>query len=387
MRGWVEKRGSSYRINIDTGTRDAEGNRKLIRETLKDVTKKEAEAALTKMLHELNTGLYIEPTKLSFSDYLDKWLPSHTREKLSPMSADRYQREIDNRIKPILGHIQLEKLTPVHIQAFVDEIIRAGHLKKDKPLSPEMITYDLKIVKTALKKAVQWGLIPRNPASSIAAPRATKKHKQEMHILTEDQIKKTLATLKQGKDYQKYVLILLLVSTGLRIGEALALEWSDIDFDNAVISVNKTVQRIKKEIIVKPPKTETSIRKVTIDDHLVATLKRHKARQSERRLLLANKWKGTTNKVFTGPIGGLTVPSTVEGWWIKFRPNVGLDNVRLHDLRHTHATHLLASGQVDIKTISARLGHKNASMTLNTYSHVLPAKERGAASVMAHLWS
>ncbi len=387
MRGWTEKRGNSYRINIDTGTRDAEGNRNLIRKTLKGVNKSEADAELTKILHELNTGLYIEPTKLSFSDYLDKWLPSHTREKLSPMSADRYQREIDNRIKPILGHIMLEKITPVHIQAFVDEIIRAGRLKEDKPLSPEMVTYDLKIVKAALKKAVQWSLIPRNPANNISAPRATKKHYQEMHILTEDQIKKTLTTLRQGNDFQKYALILLLVSTGLRIGEALALTWDDIDFDDAVISVDKTVQRIKKEIIVKQPKTESSIRKVTIDSHLVATLKHHKVKQNERRLKLANKWKGKDNNVFTGPTGGITVSSTMEGWWIKFRGQVGLENVRLHDLRHTHATHLLASGKIDIKTISARLGHKNAAMTLNVYSHVLPAKQREAASVMAHLWT
>jgi len=383
-RGYVQKRGNSYRIIVDTG-RTAEGNRKRLTKTFSG--KKEAEKELNRILHELDTGIFIEPVKLTFSQYLDKWLPSHTREKLSPMSAHRYQREIENRIKPILGHIPLEKLTPMHIQGFVDEIIRAGHLKADKPLSPEMVKYDLKIVKAALKKAVQWGLLPRNPAENISAPRATEKQEQEMHILTEEQIKQTLTTLKQGKSFQKYVLLLLLVSTGLRIGEALALTWEDIDFENEVIFVNKTVQRVGKEIVIKPPKTKSSIRKITIDGHLLAILKRHKARQNERRLQLANKWKGTSNKVFTGPTGGITVPSTVQNWWIKFRGQVGLDHVRLHDMRHTHATHLLASGKVDIKTIAARLGHKNAAMTLNVYSHVLPAKQREAASVMAHLWS
>ncbi|SFR14702.1 site-specific integrase [Desulfoscipio geothermicus] len=141
-----------------------------------------------------------------------------------------------------------------------------------------------------------------------------------------------------------------------------------------------------QEILIKPPKTESSIRKVTIDPHLTAMLKRHRIRQNEKRLKLGNKWKGNNNQVFTGPTGGLMVPSTVQNWWIKFREQNGLENVRLHDLRHTHATHLLASGKIDIKTIADRLGHKNAAMTLNVYSHVLPAKQREAALALAHLW-
>lgn len=248
-----------------------------------------------------------------------------------------------------------------------------------------MIKYDLKIVKAALKQAVLWGLIPRSPATNISAPRAA--GKKEMHILTEEQIKDLLTTLKAGKSFQRYVLILLLVSTGLRLGEALALTWADVDLDSEVITVNKTIQRIGKEILIKSPKTESSNRKVTIDPHLAAVLKRHRLRQKEKKLSLINKWKDAGDHVFTGPTGGLMVPSTVQNWWIKFRQQHGLDNVRPHDLRHSHATHLLASGKIDIKTIADRLGHKNAAMTLNVYSHVLPAKQREAATVLSHLWA
>jgi len=383
--GYVERRGKSWRIVIEAG-RKPDGSRNRIFKTMSGVTKKEAEAEMHRIANELTTGVYVEPSKLTLSEYLDQWLENHSKTRLSPMSAFRYKKEIENRIKPVIGHIRLEHLTPLAIQSFVDEIEKAGWLKSDKPLSAEMITYDLKIIKRALKQAVKWGLIPRNPASDIAAPQATKN--KEMNILTEEQIKNLLSTLKTGKDFQKYVLILLLVSTGLRLGEALALTWDDIDFEpeNEVILVNKTIQRVDGEILIKPPKTESSNRKVTIDPILAAALKRHSTKQKERRLMLGSKWKGKGNHVFTGPTGGLTVNSTIENWWIQFRKQNGLEGIRLHDMRHTHATHLLASGKIDIKTIAQRLGHKNAAMTLNIYSHVLPAKEREAAKVMSYLW-
>lgn len=132
MRGWVEKRGNSYRINIELD-RAPDGERKYIRKTLKNVKKRDADAELTKMLHELNTGVYVEPSKLTLSEYLDRWLPSHIKTKLSPSSADKYRREIENRIKPVMGHILLEKLTPLTIQNFIDEIEKSGQLKTDKP--------------------------------------------------------------------------------------------------------------------------------------------------------------------------------------------------------------------------------------------------------------
>lgn len=385
MAGYVEKRGKdSWRIVVET-TREADGTRKRISRTFKG-KKKDAEAEMHRMAAEIANGIYVEPVKLTFGEYLDRWLPSHAKSKLSPTSHLRYKKEIDNRIRPLLGHILIEKLNPLTIQNFVDEIEKQGRLDNGRPLSAEMIKYTLKVVKKSLKQAVLWGMLPRNPAENISSPKDTKK--KEMQILTEGQIKNLLSVLKSGQDHQKYLLILLLLSTGLRLGEALALTWQDIAFTDEIISVNKLIQRIQGQgILIKPPKTESSIRKVTIESKLVAALKYHRLKQKERRLKLGAVWKGgDSEQVFTGPRGGFMTNSSAENWWSKFRAQHGLESIRLHDMRHTHITHLLASGKMDIKTISERVGHKNASMTLNIYSHVLPAKQREAAQVLSHLW-
>lgn len=382
MRGWIEKRGSSYRVNIELD-RAPDGERKYIRKTLKGVKKKEADAELTKMLHELNTGTFIEPTKMTYGEYLDTWLPIHGK-NIAISSLDRYKREIDNRIKPVIGHIPLEKITPLTIQNFLDEIERKGCLKGNKPLSVEVLKINLRVIKKSLKQANHWEMLPRNPAANVSMPKTTVT--KEMRILTEEQIKDVLATLRADKKYQRYALILLLVSTGLRLGEALALTWEDLDLTEGIVHVNKTIQYVDGRVIIGPPKTVSSNRKVPIDAEVVAVLKRCHTKQKENKLALGDKWRGT-GTVFTGPTGITTLAVTVRYWWGRTCLHHGLGGVRIHDIRHTHATHLLASGKLDIKTIASRLGHKNAAMTLNTYSHVLPAKEKEAASVLAHLWT
>ena len=219
-----------------------------------------------------------------------------------------------------------------------------------------------------LQKAVNEGLIEKNPVSGVILPKEPKK---EMQTLKADELGAFLEETKKEGLYEFYFLEL---TTGLRLGEILALEWSDLDETQKVIRVNKSARRVKGGMEVNPPKTQASIRTITISDECLRLL-----------IGLRNRQPVGTKLMFPSPVtGSYYDPKAVTKKLHKLQERAGIPQIRFHDLRHSFATLSIEQG-MDIKTISHMLGHTDAGFTMNTYMHVTDTMQQKVADTMGDL--
>ena len=234
-----------------------------------------------------------------------------------------------------------------------------------------------------LHKAVYWQLIVSNPAERVQSPKTSKPLRRHYD---EEQTKILVDNLQKLKGNQiKYrTAILLDIFTGARLGELVGLEWSDIDFKNGIININKSSQYLsEKGVFTKAHKTESSIRDVAIPDFIVSLLEEHKLWYDEQKTIVGDFWH-EFNRLFVQDDGKPIHPSTISKWFEKFVKNIGLPVINFHGLRHTNAT-LLISQQVDVATVSARLGHAQITTTYNFYVHPLKSHDRTAGNVLENL--
>lgn len=237
-------------------------------------------------------------------------------------------------------------------------------------LSNKTIIHHHRLISSILSTAVQWQVIPQNICSRVKPPKAEKK---EIQFLDEIGAKALLTALESETINYKSIIILLLFS-GLRRGEALGLEWKDIDFSNNTLSVTKSNLYLKDHGVFEDnTKNRSSNRVIKISPLALDTLRQLKLWQAENKLMLGDKWCNS-NKVFTTIDGKPMHPDTATSWFRKFLAKNHLPHVPLHSLRHTHATLLIASG-TDIRTVSNRLGHSQTSVTLDTYSHAIKSAD------------
>jgi integrase len=233
-----------------------------------------------------------------------------------------------------------------------------------------------------LNHAVRWEIISSNPAKKVSPPR---QHRQEARYYNEEQVKELLNALRTAP-YKYYVAVVLALATGLRRGEIIALEWNDIDFDNKTINVNKSSQYIsKKGMVTGGPKTESSIRVISIPDEVVNILKKYRTLQDDTKEKLGNIWV-ESNRLFTQKHGEPMYADTLSSWFRKFIQKNCLDDLNFHGLRHTSAT-ILSSMGIDIPTISKRLGHSKPSTTSDIYAHALRSIDRKASIVIEDVLS
>lgn len=357
MRGHIRKRGSTYSIVVDIG-RDENGKRKQ-KWFSGYKTKKEAERALADIIAKIEKGEYFEPKKITLSQFLDEWLDVYCRPKLAPKTYKSYSEIVRLYFKPILGHIELTKLNPAVIQRYYNM------LKEEKQLSDTTINYHHRLLRNALKHAVKWQYISKNPCDAVDPP---KKHKIEIKVWNKENIKKAEEIFS---DTPIFLHVMLAIYTGMRLGEICALKWEDINFQEGTCIVRRTIQRVNKEIIIKKPKTENSIRIVVLPQNITKLLKLEKKKQAESKMLFGSEY----NTSYDGFIsvwedGRLKEPDYVSKKFHKILSSAPeLPMIRFHDLRHTHATLMLASG-VHMKVISERLGHSQIGITMDLYSHV-----------------
>ncbi len=309
-------------------------------------------------LREIQRQGFIETSRLTVGRYLDHWLETIVKPSLAPTTYERYRPVVTRHIKPYIGNIRLEKLAPVHVQQMYVAQAEAGTSKRNQELSGV-------ILGKALKDAVALRLISVNPARDIDKPRP---EKREMQVWDKEEVDRFLDHARGDRLYAFYVLA---VATGMRIGELFALEWSDIDFERAQVTVQRTLEEIGGRLRVKEPKTPNARRKIDLPQFALQALQDHR-----RRMLAEGHIAGP---VFCDTQGGYLRRQNVLRR--SFRPLVeaaGVRRLRLHDLRHTAATLLLAAGE-NAKVVSERLGHANIRITLDTYAHVLPTMQRDAA--------
>jgi integrase len=257
-------------------------------------------------------------------------------------------------------------LTPQAIQGYLSRTLADG-------LSPATVLRHYRILHEALDHAVRWGLLARNPTDLVDSP---KLRHVEMRVWDEEQVRLFLAEAKRASPH--YCLYLAAMLTGMRQGELLGLRWQDVDFTLGVASVQQTFYRRGGQKIFHEPKSPRSRRSVAVPPKLLEELRRFRERQAEHRRFFGRDY-ADHDLVFCQSNGRpLHAHNLVKR---DFRPIInraGLPRIRFHDLRHTHATHLLRRG-VHLKVVQERLGHSTPAFTLHVYSHVLPGMQEEAA--------
>ncbi len=344
----------------------AEGRK---RKTIYGKTRAEVAKKLSKALSDREGGLVFDAGGLTVGEYLDRWLSDSVKDTVRQTTYQGYERIVRLHIKPSLGRIKLKDLTVVHVRGNYRERLDAG-------LSPRMVQLVHVILHKALKQAVADGLIPHNAAEAVRPPRPEKK---EITPLSPEQAR-SLLRAAQGERFE--ALYVLAVTTGMRQGELLGLKWEDIDLEAGTLQVRRTLSTATGGgLKFGAPKTSRSRRSITLPATALVPLKKHRKAQLEERMKLARLFEDR-GLVFASRVGKPVYRQDLITR--SFKPllrRAGLPNIRFHDLRHTCATLLLGKG-VHAKFVQELLGHATISITLDTYSHVLPGMGDAAAGAM-----
>ena len=306
------------------------------------------------------------------SQYLDHWLMDHKRERVRPSTYDHYALQVE-RAKRHLGNVPLDKLQPSHLDHCY------ARLKADG-LSPRSVQMVHAVLRMALRLAYRRGMIPRVPTELATPPRPPY---QEMKYLQAEQAQRLLVHTAEDR---LSALWTLLVTVGLRFGEAAGLRWCDVDFDASTVAVRQTVQRLKgRGLVFGEPKTALSRRTIQLPAVTAHALRSHRARQLPERLAAGPAWQ-PHDLVFCTETGGPLDTGFVRQALHRALDHAGLPRIRTHDLRHTAATLLREQG-TDMRDLQELLGHSSYTVTANTYSHVTPRGRREMAERMDALFS
>ena len=343
----------------------AEGRK---RKTLYGKTRQAVATKLARALSDREGGLIFDAGSQSVGEYMDRWLNDSLRDTVRQSTLVRYEQLVRLHINPALGRIALKSLSAAHVQGFYRDRLDSG-------LSPATVQKIHAVLHKALDQATSWSLVPRNPTESVKAPRPAP---EEIRPLNREQAKALLETARGERFEALYVLA---VTAGLRQGELLGLKWEDVDLENSLIRVRRTLIRNRGRLLLGEPKTKRSRRTVRLTEAAVQALKEHLARQIDQMERLGDLYEDQ-GLIFTTQRGTLVNPTNLRKR--SFAPlleKAGLLPIRFHDLRHTCAT-LLLSRNVNPKIVSEMLGHATIAITLDTYSHVLPTMQDSATRAL-----
>lgn len=375
MRGHIRKRGSKWCFVVDVG-RDENGKR-IRRWHSGFKRRKDAERALAEALRRLDAGTYVAPSKLTLRDFLvDEWLPAIAG-TLRESTYESYAGNIRRHVVPAIGARRLQQVTPALLNSLYAELGREREVEGERrePLSPRTIRYVHTILRRALADAVRWNCIARNPAEHATPPRARQAPK--MQTWTAEQLR---AFLEHVRGDRLYAAWRLLATTGMRRGEVLGLTWDNVDLDAARVSIAETLIGARRR---STPKTDSGRRNVALDPETVEALREHAQSQAEEMAAMGPGYENS-NLVFCNPDGRPLWPRSFSRMFERHVRAAALPRIRLHDLRHTHATLALQAG-VHPKVVQERLGHATIGITLDTYSHAIPAMQEDAAAQIAAL--
>lgn len=383
MNGSVRKKGNvwyyRYYAFID-------GKKKQI-ERKGGTTKREALEKLNEEIYQLNNG-FERPKETVFSDYLDMWINDFVKPNTSINTYDNYLGSINKYIRPVLGHLKICDIKPIHVQMFLNKL-RNCKQKNGKPLSSTTVKKHFLVLNASLNKALKLQMISTNPCIYVDAP---KRSRHKASILTLDEISLIYDRL-DSKKYYDYIFSLgltLTIETGLRRGEMCGLQWSDIDFENKILTCNNALIRIKNYYTMSDLKTEGSYRQLPLSDNILSILKHHKAIQLKNKLRYGeyytnrNKFNGIEyDLIFTEENGEFIMPSRFLQRIKRLCKYCGIEkNICWHDLRHSNATLLLKLG-VSMKVIQERLGHTLMQTTADIYAHVTKDMNTEATDIIS----
>jgi len=375
---WIERRPKASCPKCGSALKETEERR---RETKSGfATQKECQAAMNKLLVAVEQHNYSAPTKASVKDYLTKeWLPA-VKATIRPSTYNSYVQHVECHIVPHIGTVKLQKLSGSQVNALYAKLGETGRKDGKTGLSAMTIHHVHACLHKACKDAVRWGHISRNPLDAADPPRKKGDGTKEMQTWTKEQLKAFLEAMKEERLSPLWHTIAM---TGMRRGEAIGLRWIDVDLEAGRIAVRRALVPNGREVFVSEPKTVKGRRVIALDPGTVEVLKGQAARQLEEQGDWDEAWV-ETGIVFTQENGAALDPESISRYWRQAVKKSLLPNIRLHDLRHTHATLALQAG-IHPKVVSERLGHATISITLDTYSHAIPAMQEEAAALIAGL--
>ena len=368
MRGSLRQRSKgSWQIRYERLT-DQPGRRKYLSETVRG-TRRDAERVLRERLASLESGTYIPKHQETVAEFLERWLQTYVTTNTMPATQYGYRNKIQRYLLPTIGAIRLQRLTSRHIETIYSGMI------KEQGLSPTTVLQTHRILKEALSHAVRWELLLKNPADPVIPPRV---NRRTLEIWARDEIRRFFET-SNASPYRDF--FHLAVLTGMRRSEVVGLQWQSVDLSAGAIRVVQTLHYIPKQGFVKSdPKTPKARRLINLGAEGINLLHSIRGAQLESRLAAGDLWR-ETGYVFTNELGGPLLPEAVSRNFALLVRNAKLPPMRLHDLRHTFATLLLA-GDVNLKVVAELLGHSTITTTADIYSHVLPPIRRDAADVI-----
>lgn len=373
MRGSIRKRSNgSWTFILDQGRDPATGKRRQQWVSVKG-TKKEAEKRLAELIHQLDTGGFVKPAKLTVADFLRQWLRDYVATNVRPRTAEGYAHIIERHLVPALGALYLTQLQPGDLQRYYKQALTSG--RKDRTpggLSARTVHHHHRVLSEALSHAVKWGLVARNVAQAVDPPQP---RKAEMRVLDSEGIGRVLEKVKGTRWYPVFHLA---AYTGLRRSELLGLRWGDVDLDLATLSVVQVLHHLRDgSIIFQEPKTAAGNRMIALSPSAVLQLRAHRERQ-EADFILVGKTLTPDTLVFCNADGTPFLPQSVSHAFMREARSLGYHGVNFHSLRHSHASLMLKQG-IHPKIVQERLGHSSIAITLDTYSHVAPGLQAAAA--------
>ncbi len=353
---------------------DKSGKRRYLKQ--RGENKTDAKRILKKLLRDLDEAgdAFIEGNNITVNKYLDKWLEVAAKPKLAERTFRDYKDMLRLYVRPEIGNKKLSKVQPLHIQAIYSSQL-------DKGLSARRVRYTHAVLSSALKQAVKWGYLMRNPASFVDLP---KQKRKEMQAFSPEEARRFLDAAREDRWGIIFELALI---TGMRPGEYLALQWKDIDFERHVITVQRTLSWRRKGggWYFGEPKTNRSRRSIPIPKSLVQGLKEHKRHQAEERLKAGPDYQNHDLVFATAEGSPLMHQNLMRRHFKPILKLAGLsESFRMYDLRHSCATLLLAAEE-NPKVVSERLGHATINLTLDTYSHVLPSMQKAATEKLEQM--
>lgn len=427
----IQKRNESYLITVTFGT-DQDG--KKLREyltyvptstKLRDI-EKEVRRAADEFEERVKNGRYLSGDKMTFMEFEQHWKKEWAEEHLTPAVLKGYEDILRTRVHPYIGTLKIGKINALHIQNIYSRM-------KEEKRAPKTIKRTNTAINSVFRYAYRMGVIKENPCSRIELPK--NRTDTGLHYFTLDQAKMFLESLEKGYTihhpekvrkngrkipaYNEQVSIplqyrvyyTLAIFSGGRRGELLALTWKDIDFKNKTISINKAVAEFNGDQILKETKTVSGNRKMILPDVCFDLLEEWKRQEKELSFALGTKWEGSRGRAFdnnfifiqldSGKMMNICTPRNKFLDILKYYndeinsdPDLSEDEkekkrlpvIRLHDLRHTSATLLLAYG-TDIETVSKRMGHSKASITLDVYGHALEEMDSKASEMLGKLFA
>lgn len=378
----IQKRGDTYRITVSAGY-DAKG-----RQIRKSTTWKPAPGMTAKQVQkelDRQAVLFEEKVKsgrcldgnIRFQDFAERWFEDYAKEHLRIRTYGEYVR-MKERTYQAIGHIRLDKLQPHHLLEFYKQLGEPGvNQRTGGGLAPKTILHYHTFISSILDRAVKWGMLEDNPCRRVDPPKAAR---HEIDCMNDEEALQFLDCLERESPENK-ALYTLLLYTGMRRGEALGLEWEDVDFQTGVISIKRTSQYTGAlGTFTDETKTEQSKRSLRVPMNVIDVLNAHRVAQNELRLKLGDRWQGS-RRIFTNADGSDMSANIPLHRLKSILKKNGLREVSLHSLRHTNATLLIQQG-ISIRAVSGRLGHSQTSTTMNIYAHQIQSADAAAADAL-----